>query len=180
MSTTTRHTLSVFTENHVGLLSRVTSVFTRRHINIESLTVSESEVKGVHRFTIVVNMTRDQADKIAAQIERQVEVLKAFVHDESQVIRRDLALFKIARHGLDEQTLSAQLDRHSARIIELANEYLVIEKTGTPEQVSALRDELEAHGLLELVRSGSVALTRPMKKLATYLSELEDAHNATW
>lgn len=173
-------TLSVFTENHIGLLHRVTSIFTRRHVNIESLTVSESEVKGIHRFTIVVNTTRELADKIAAQIERHVEVIKAFVHDGAQVIHRDLALYKVNARAFESPTFGEVIARHAPRTIAREPGYVVLEKTGTPEETTLLLEELEPFGVLEFVRSGSVALTRPMKTLSAYLRDLEDAQNTTW
>jgi acetolactate synthase-1/3 small subunit len=174
-------TLSVFTENRVGLLARVTSVFTRRNVNIESLTVSESEVSGIHRFTIVARVTRDLADKMAAQLEKQVEVIKAFVHDEAQVIHRDLALYKIELpQGAEGEVLGRVLGDHGARELLREADFCVIEKTGSPGDIAALLIALEPFGVLEFVRSGSVALTRPMKKLSAFLNELEEAHVASW
>ncbi len=173
-------TLSVFSENHVGLLARVTSVFTRRSVNIESLTVSESEVSGIHRFTIVAFLTRDLADKMAAQIEKQVEVIKAFVHDEHEVIHRDLALYKIERqHGEHAGTMRDILQAHGARELSVEDDFSVVEKTGSADEIASLLTALEPFGVLEFVRSGSVALTRPMKKLSAFLRELEDAHAAS-
>jgi acetolactate synthase-1/3 small subunit len=172
-------TLSVFTENRVGLLHRVTSVFTRRNLNIESLTVSESELRGIHRFTIVASLTRAEADKLAGQLERQVEVLKAFVHDASDVIHRELALYKLEpATGPKAVGLAAILARHEASMLSREGEFVVVEKTGTPHEITGLLEALEPFGVLELVRSGSVALTRPMKKLAAFLDELEATRRA--
>jgi acetolactate synthase-1/3 small subunit len=169
-------TLSVFTENRVGLLHRVTSVFTRRNLNIESLTVSESELPGVHRFTIVASLTRAEADKLAGQLDRQVEVLKALVHDAADVIHRELVLFKLA--PTEDPALAALVAAHGARELPGGADFRVVEKTGSPEEVAALRAALAPFGVLELVRSGSVALTRPMKTLAAFLDELEEARRA--
>ena len=73
-------TITAFSENHIGLLNRITIIFTRRHVNIESLTVSESSIKGIHKFTIVVKSTQDMVEKVVGQIDKLVEVLKAFYH----------------------------------------------------------------------------------------------------
>lgn len=170
-------TLSVFTENRVGLLHRVTSVFTRRNLNIESLTVSESEVRGIHRFTIVSSLTRDEADKLAAQLEKQVEVLKALVHDDDDVIRRDLALYKLPAASGDDPRLVRAL-AEGARVVERTSAFVVLEKTGTSEELSALFAALGPDEVLEFVRSGQVAMTRPMKRLSSYLAELELAREA--
>ena len=89
---TTTYTISIFTEDIIGLLSRVTIIFTRRHINIESITASESEMKGIYRYTIVVTVSEEQVNKLVKQIEKQVEVLKAFYHISSEIISREIAL----------------------------------------------------------------------------------------
>ena len=73
-----KYTISAFTENTVGMLNRITIIFTRRHINIESITVSASEIEGVHRYTIVLTTTHEQVHKVVAQIEKLVDVMKAF------------------------------------------------------------------------------------------------------
>ena len=71
-------TITAFSENHIGLLNRITIIFTRRRVNIETLTVSPSAIKGVHKFTIVVNETREMVEKVVKQIDKVVEVIKAF------------------------------------------------------------------------------------------------------
>jgi acetolactate synthase-1/3 small subunit len=91
-----RFKLSVFTENMPGMLNRVTIIFTRRKINIESLNVSESEVKGISRFKIVINTSEEQIIKITKQLEKQVDVLKAYYHSESDMLLQDLAVSKPA------------------------------------------------------------------------------------
>ena len=80
-------TISAFSENHIGLLNRITIIFTRRHVNIESLTVSGSAIPGIHKFTIVVNDTVEKVEKVVNQIEKLVEVLRAFYHTEEEVIQ---------------------------------------------------------------------------------------------
>ena len=155
-----------------GLLGRVTATFTRRNLNIESLTVSESELPGVHRFTIVVQATREQARKLVTQLERQIDVLKAFVHEETQVLRRDLALYKVEAPYADA-SFDVLLMRHGARVIARDPEFVVVEHTGSQEETSALLRGLRSYGVLEFVRSGRVALTRPMRPLESFLDELE-------
>lgn len=91
-----RFTLSVFTENMPGMLQRVTIIFTRRKINIESLNVAESEVKGISKFKIVLKTDEDRIIKIVKQLEKQVDVLKAYYHSESDMLHQELATFKMA------------------------------------------------------------------------------------
>ncbi len=125
-----KFTISIFTEDKIGLLNRITIIFTRRHINIQSITASESEIKSVYRYTIVVEVQEDQVKKLIGQIEKQVEVLKAFYHEDEEIISREIALYKISAQALgksDELTLL--LNEHQAKIAIANAEYLAIEKT---------------------------------------------------
>lgn len=168
-------TISVFSENHVGLLQRVTAIFTRRCVNIESLTVSASEIPGVHRFTIVVHISRDRAEKIGQQLEKQVEVIKAFVHGDDQVISRDLALYKLAAAVRRDPEFHTLVRLQQARVLEENDQFVVLEKTGSQEETAAFMAALAPWGVLEFVRSGRVALNRPMKKVKDFLQDIEQA-----
>lgn len=174
------YTISIFTENKTGLLSRVTGVFTRRKLNILSITASESEMKGVYRYTIVLNTTLDIAEKVVKQLEKQVDVLKAFFHDEEEIIHQEIALYKIstkvAQHSVDFEKI---IRKYNVRILAVTEEFLVLEMTGHPEKTQLLFELLEPHGILEFVRSGRVAITKPMRKLASYLKELEESTKYT-
>ncbi len=167
-------TIAVFSENKAGLLQRVTSSFTRRKINIESLTVSESEVPGIHRYTIVVDsLDEDGVIKVCAALEKQVDVQKAFYYRDTDIVYREIALYKVRSDSMTEGSPAlAIVDKHHARILSVEPEFTVIQKTGRREQTAALFDELEPYGILEFVRSGRVAISRPMKELKTYLEEL--------
>ena len=89
------YTISIYTENNIGLLNRISAIFQRRRINIESLNISVSEIEGVSRFTILINMTELNVKKILGQIEKQVEVIKAFYHTDEDTIYQESCLFKI-------------------------------------------------------------------------------------
>jgi acetolactate synthase-1/3 small subunit len=166
-------TISVFTENRPGLLARVTIVLTRRRLNIESITVSESEVPGVHRYTLVLRTTRDAAEKATAQVNKLVDVLKAFVHPEQQILSRELALYKLNAQTIDQLVAEKLVRHHQAAITYRDEHFLVIEKTGSRPETELLRLALESFGVLEFARSGQVTITKPMKELRTYLAELE-------
>ncbi|MFN5844323.1 MAG: acetolactate synthase small subunit [Flavobacteriia bacterium] len=168
----TVYNISVFTENSIGILNRITIIFTRRHLNIESITASESEVKGVYRYTIVVKTDLDQVMKVVAQIEKQVEVLKAFFHTDEQVVYQEIALYKIATESFVNGSTEKIIREHHARILTVDKEFTIIEKTGQPEELQELFNELDHYGVLEFVRSGRVAISKPMKTLETYLQEL--------
>jgi acetolactate synthase-1/3 small subunit len=159
-------TISAFSENHIGLLNRITIIFTRRHVNIESLTVSGSAIPGIHKFTIVVNDTREKVEKVVGQIEKLVEVLRAFYHTEDEVIHQEIALYKVPTKAMIEGNKVEETIRlHHARIIEVRPEYTVIELTGHKEETQALFDELNNYGLLQFTRSGRIAVTRSSKEL---------------
>lgn len=170
------YTMSIYTEDNVGLLGRMTQIFTRRKMNISSITASESEVKGVHRFTITVPTHAELARKVVQQINKQVGVLKAFLHTDETTIFQEIALYKIRTSVLTsgDHKLEKIIRKHFARILSVEPEFVVIEKTGHVEENLALFKDLEPLGVLEYVQSGRVAITKPMKELATYLKELDE------
>ena len=167
-------TITIFSENKTGLISRIVSVFTRRHINIESLTTSKASLKGIHRFTIVVNLEEEQVRKLVAQIDKQVDVIKTFYYDNSEIIYQEIALYKVPTKAFTNgNSLEKLIRKHNARILEIEPEYTVIEKTGHVEETESLLQELEKIGIYEFVRSGRVAIIKPMEMLNTYLKSVE-------
>ena|ERR1700758_3312037 len=176
----TTYILSVFTEDKIGLLNRITIIFTRRHINIESITASEIEVKGIYRYTIAVTVTKEQVEKLVKQIEKQVEVFKAFYHLNSEVLSREVALYKISADAMEENELFGRVIKENhASILSVSSEFIVVEKAGDEREIQNLFNELERFGVLEYARSGKVAITKPMKTLTTYLKEIENNSNIT-
>ena len=170
-------TITVFSENKTGLISRIVSVFTRRHINIESLTTSKASIKGIHRFTIVVNLEEEQVRKLVAQIDKQVDVIKAFYYDETEIIHQEVALYKVPTQAFTNgNSLEKLIRKHNARILEIEPEFTVIEKTGHAAETESLLHELEKIGIYEFVRSGRIAIVKPMEKLNTYLKSIESSH----
>jgi acetolactate synthase I/III small subunit len=171
-------TISAFSENHIGLLNRITIIFTRRQVNIESLTVSGSAIPGIHKFTIVVYESREKVEKVVNQIEKLVEVLRAFYHTEDEVIHQEIALYKVPTKAmLEGNKVEDTIRLHHARIIEVRPEYTVIELTGHKEETQALFDELNKYGLLQFTRSGRIAVTRSSKEL--FSSYMKDAGENT-
>jgi acetolactate synthase-1/3 small subunit len=171
-----QYTITVFTENHIGLLLRVTVIFTRRHVNIESLTASESEVHGVHRYTIVVNETREMVEKLVKQLEKQVEVFRAFYHASDDLICQEIALYKLPISAIAQGIGLEKLIRaHHARILTVENEFLIIELTGQREDIRRLFDKLAPFGILEFVCSGRVAIMKPMTNFTQTLRTQQPA-----
>jgi acetolactate synthase-1/3 small subunit len=167
------YNITVFSENHIGLLSRITLIFTRRKINIESLTVSESALQGIFKFTIVVVCSEDTVRKIVSQIEKVIDVLKAFYLTNEEMIYQEIALYKVPTEALYDSDQLERLVRNSgARILEITREYTVVEKTGHKEETQALFEQLNQFKVMQFIRSGRVALTRdPYERLSEFLKE---------
>lgn len=174
----TTYTICIFTENSIGLLNRITIIFTRRRINIESLTVSETERKSVSRFTIVIrHESREEVEKLVRQIRKIVEVLAVFGYLNDEIVFNEIALYKIATplgaKSLDVETINKQ---YKAWVVYWGLDYVVIEKTGNDDDIFAFLDYLKQYEILEFVRSGRVAVGRTEKGLVEYLPEAEWAN----
>jgi acetolactate synthase-1/3 small subunit len=166
-------TLSIFTEDKIGLISRVVAIFTRRHLNLSSLNASESSIKGIYRFTIVLDSTEVMVKKLVGQLDKQVDIIKAFYYENKDVVYQELALFKVPTHIFSNGHAVENLIRsYNARILSIEPEYIVIEKTGHKNETDALLAELEKTGVYEFVRSGRVAVTKPMEQLNAYLKSV--------
>jgi acetolactate synthase-1/3 small subunit len=171
------YTLSIFSENHIGILNQITIILTRRQINIESITASESAVKGVHLLTLVVKTTPDMVRKVAKQIEKLIDVLKVFVHTSDEIIYQEIALIKVTTKGLMSGNVIDHVVRiNHARLLEVSPEYIVIEKTGHKSEITDLLAHLEPYGVLQYARSGRVAITKQVKELTSYLKEMDEAN----
>ena len=168
-------TITVFSENFTGLLNHITIVFTRRKINIDSIIASETEVKGIYRHTIVVRSTKEQVQKIVKQLEKIVEVIKAFANTEDKIVHREIAMYKITNRPGIMVDLEPVMKGSDAKIIYIDSEYLVIEKTGHKEETKDFFEKLKPFGVREFARSGRVAINKPMYHLSHFLEEIE--HN---
>ena len=169
-----QYTLSVFTENRAGVMMRVVMVFTRRHINIESLTTSQSSMEGIFRFTISVNTTEDMVKKLVQQLDKQIDVIKSFYYEDEDIINQELALYKVPIEAYQEPGKMIKLIRkHNARILTVEKEFVVIEKTGLEEETEALLKDLKEFGIYEFVRTGRIAIAKPMEQLNNYLKEMK-------
>ena len=159
--------ITVFSENKVGLLSQITTVFTCRNVNIESLTTSESALAGIHKFTIVVRT--EKIEKLARQVEKRIDVLKVFVFTSDEVVQQEIALYKVTRSRNVEQLVR----RHNVRILEIDDDYIVVEKTGYKSETRELFELLQPYGVQQFVRSGTVAIVKSRRELLNeYLEEL--------
>ncbi|AXT58873.1 acetolactate synthase small subunit [Aquimarina sp. AD10] len=169
------YTISVYTENNIGLLNRISAIFLKRHINLDSMTASQSEIKDVFRFTIAIKVTEEQVKKIVGQIEKQIEVIKAFYHREEEIIYQETALFKVeSRLLFEERQIQNVIKNSNANIVTVTPEFFVIEKTGRRREVEALYHKLEPHGLMQFVRSGRIAVTKDKMHISKILESFTE------
>ena len=168
------YTITVYTENQIGLLNRIAIIFSRRKINIESLNTSPSEVDSVHRFTIVINETEDVVRKLCRQIEKQVEVLKAYYNTQDEIVWQELALYKVPTDIIAEEVKVERLLReHGAKAVVIRKDYTVFEVAGHREETDNLIKVLEPYGLIEFVRSARVAIIKDSDGFHEKLKEFE-------
>ena len=165
-------TVSVYTENNVGILNRLSAIFLKRHINIESMIVSKSEIDDVYRFTFVVIVTKTLIRKVVGQLEKQIEVIKAFYHTEDEIIYHETALFKISSAHLYDEEIQDRMKFRRAHIITITQNYFVIEASGFKEDIDNMYEKLKPYGLLQFVRSGRIAITRPKMAITELLAEI--------
>ncbi|KAA6349249.1 Acetolactate synthase small subunit [termite gut metagenome] len=172
------YTINVYSENIAGILNQITTIFTRRQLNIESLNVSASSIKGIHKYTITTCTDEDTIQKITKQIEKRIDVLQANYYTDNEVFYREIALYKIpTQELLDSKQVETIISRHNARIIEINSTYTVIQKSGTTEETQSLYENLEQIKILQFVRSGRIAITKsPEEKLSDYLAEREEKY----
>jgi len=168
------YTITVYTENQIGLLNRIAIIFSRRKINVESLNTSPSEVDSVHRFTIVINETEEVVRKLCRQIEKQVEVLKAYYNTNDEIVWQELALYKVPTDIIAEEVKVERLLReHGAKAVVIRKDYTVFEVAGHREETDKLIKVLEPYGLIEFVRSARVAIIKSSDGFHQKLQDFE-------
>jgi acetolactate synthase-1/3 small subunit len=175
----TLYTITVFSENSVGLLGQITIVFTRRAINIETLSVSPSAIKGVHKFTITIFSTLDVVTKVVQQIDKRVDILKAYFNTDDELVHQEIALYKVATDKLLEKGSVEELIRkYHLRVLEMNENYVVFQKAGHYDETQELFDELsDTVGVLQFIRSGRVAITKSkVERLTDMLDDIQSKY----
>ncbi|MGB5370585.1 MAG: acetolactate synthase small subunit [Flavobacteriaceae bacterium] len=168
-------TISVYSENNVGLLNRISGIFLKRHINIESLNVSKSEIDEVSKFTIVVNTTETWVHNIVGQIEKQVEVIKAFYHTDEETIYQESALFKIASNLLfDERQIQNIIKENNSQIVTVSRAFFVLAKTGRRHEIDDMYEQLKPFGIMQFVRSGRIAVSKEEMQISALLNGFKE------
>jgi acetolactate synthase I/III small subunit len=155
-----QHTLIVTVEDRPGVLNRVASLFRRRGFNIDSLTVGHSAEPGVSRMTVVISTDDDTVRRLEANLYKLVNVLLVENLRGQGAVIRDLAMIKIRCDASKRVQVLQLLEVFRARAIDVSAENLIVEITGAPDKVDGLCKVLEPFGILEMVRTGAVAMTR--------------------
>ena len=169
------YTISIYTENNVGLLNRISAIFLKRHINIRSVTSSESEIPNIYRFIIVVKVDSEQIIKLVKQIEKQIEVIAAFHHTDEETIYLETALYKVNSKSLfEERQIQNIIKKSRANMVTVKPEYFVIEKTGWREETEDLYHKLKKYGLLQFVRSGRISVSKSSMEISKHLKNNEN------
>jgi acetolactate synthase-1/3 small subunit len=154
------HTLIALVEDKPGVLNRVASLFRRRNFNIESLTVGRTAEAGVSRMTIVIDSDQAGAERVAAYLNKLVDVLQVEDLGSGQGVARDLALVKVTVAGHDRAALLRVVDETRAHIVDTGEQSMTLEITGEPPHVDAVIARLAPLGIIEMVRTGQVAMRR--------------------
>lgn len=174
------YTLIVHSENIAGLLNQITAVFTRRQINIESLNVSASSIKGVHKYTITTVATKDVIEKVVKQIEKKIDVLQAHYFTDEEIYSHEIALYKVFTKKFEKDPeASKTIRKYNARIVEVNEVFSIVEKNGMSEDITSLYEELKKLDcILQFVRSGRVAITTScFERVNEYLEKRKDKYN---
>ncbi len=170
------YTLLVYSENIAGILNQITAVFTRRQINIESLNVSASSIKDIHKYTITAWSDEDQIRKITKQIEKKIDVVKADYYTDDEIFIHEIGLYKISTPILlNNPEVSRTIRKHDARMMEVNPTYSTVLLAGLTEDVTDLYACLDKFGcLLQYSRSGRIAVTRSFDEpVSDYLYQQE-------
>ena len=155
------YTVTIYTENQIGLLAQITNVFTRHGLSIWSLSAGATSMEGVHNITIVTAGTEKKVRESVQQIEKRVDVIKVFFYTADKIVYRELCLYKVPTPALMEYgDIETLLNRYHARIVEMNKVFTVIQKTGLSDETARLHDELKSVGVLQFVRSGRIAVSR--------------------
>ena len=164
MENKTLYTITVFSENTVGLLNQITIIFTRRGLNIETLSVSPSAIDGIHKFTITTFSEHDTVLKVVKQIDKRVGIIKTYCNTDEGIVHQEIALYKVTTESLLKLgSIEDIVSRYNARVLEMTADYTVFSKTGHHADTQAMFRELsERVGVLQFIRSGRIAITKEL------------------
>lgn len=155
-----KHTLAVLVFNKPGVLARISGLLSRRVFNIESITAGYTEEQDITRITLVVNGDDRELDQVIKQLSKLIDVIKIRKLESPETIERELALIKVKAHPARRSDIVDIVEIFRANIVDINRETMVIELTGDEEKINALCAVLEEHGIVEMVRTGKIAISR--------------------
>jgi len=158
-----KHTLSVLVENRPGVLTRVAGLFARRGYNIDSLAVGRTEDPAVSRMTIVVEGDEYVIEQVTKQLNKLVEVIEVSDITKKEHVERELILIKVKAEPSVRGEIMQIVDIFRARVVDIGKETLIIEATGDIGKINAIESSMKPFGILEVVRTGKVAMLRGPK-----------------
>ena len=170
------YTITIFSENHVGLLNQISNVFTRRGLNIETLSVSPSALEGIHKFTVTSFSDEETIEKVVKQRDKRVDIIKAFYNTDEDLVYQEIALYKVPTDQfLKLGSVEDLIRKYHIRILEMTEFCIVLEKTGHYDETQGLFDELSSKlTVLQFIRSGRIAITKSkIERLSDMLAHLE-------
>ena len=173
----TLYTITIFSENTVGVLNQISTIFTRRQLNIETLSVSPSAIAGIHKFTITTLSNDEEVmKKLTRQIDKRVDILKAYYNTDEDLVFQELALYKLSTEKVMEHgTVEYLIRKYNVRVLEITSDCIVFLKAGHYNETQGLFEELaDKIGVLQFVRSGRIAITKSkVERLSDMLANLE-------
>ena len=168
------YTLTIYTENQVGLLNKIAIMFSRRKINLESMNSSPSEIDGIYRFTIVVLQTEDVVKNLVKQLEKLVDVFKVYFNTNEEIVWQQMALYKVSTAVIMKEVKVERLLREfGAKAVVIRDDYTVFETTGQDEEIDKLLAELSKYGLIEFVKSARIAIIKNSKGIHNKVMKME-------
>src|SRR5918912_1145423 len=155
-----RHVLSILAENKPGVLARISGLFARRGFNIDTLTVGPTDDPSISRFTLTVDGALHPIDQVTKQLHKLVNVLKIRDLDPSDTVARELALFKVSVDGAQRAEVMQICEIFRGKVVDVTKRSIILEITGTTEKVEAFERMVRPFGLIEMMRTGEIAISR--------------------
>ncbi|MEO0058415.1 MAG: putative acetolactate synthase small subunit [Bacteroidota bacterium] len=169
------YTLTIYTENQVGLINKIAIMFSRRKINLESMNSSPSEIAGIYRFTIVVLETEAVVKNLVKQLEKLIDVFKVFFNTNDEIIWQQMALYKVPTAVIMKDVKVERLLREfGGRAVVIREDYTVFETTGQDDEINNLLTELSKFGLIEFVKSARIAIIKANEGIHKKVLKMEE------
>ena len=167
-------TLTIYTENQVGLLNKIAIIFSRRKISLDSFNSSPSEIENIYRFTLVIRETEAVVKNIVRQLEKNVEVFKVFSNTNEEIIWQQIALYKVPTSVIMKEVKVERLLREfGGKAVVIRDDYTVFETTGQDEEINNLLTELSKFGLIEFVKSARIAIIKSSEGIHKKVLDME-------